>query len=446
MVLANYADFDVWVGGVIEWVPTVRLLNGDDGIIELLRAYNGLDVIPLYFEEKQGPLLQDLPITNEPEYAYEAHPELGQTSENPPSPSQTPENPLEPEYAPENPTETEQTPESPHEPEQIDGNFPENPPIEGLSDEGGDDSDSGGSDSSASQCPSWMLEDLEGPPDDDIFESRPDGHARKLFKIMRVFLREQKKKRRVEREQREQKEKTIRESGWFSDDGEEDEFVSLRGSDDEGDGFPVWNDRMDGGDVDLQVGMKFATREKYRDVLRDWAVRRGSHTCAHKTENRQANYKHIGRKIEHIIRDNPNEGLEPLKNKIRRDIQIDCSLHKVYRAKRYTQQLVKGNIKKQYERLYDYCATVEKHNPRSTLVLTVDRSLTPPVLQRMYYCLNGLREGFLEGCRPIIGLDGCFLKGPYKGQLLSAVGRDGNDNIYPIAIAYVEIEKFDTWE
>ncbi|KAL0423311.1 UNVERIFIED_CONTAM: hypothetical protein Sradi_0865900, partial [Sesamum radiatum] len=61
-------------------------------------------------------------------------------------------------------------------------------------------------------------------------------------------------------------------------------------------------------------------------------------------------------------------------------------------------------------------------------------------------CLNGPREGFLEGCRPIIGLDGCFLKGLYKGQLLSTIGRDGNDNIHPIAIAYVEIEKFDIWE
>lgn len=33
-----------------------------------------------------------------------------------------------------------------------------------------------------------------------------------------------------------------------------------------------------------------------------------------------------------------------------------------------------------------------------------------------------LREGFKRGCRPFIGIDGCHLKGPYKGVLLSAVG------------------------
>ncbi|KAL3502854.1 hypothetical protein ACH5RR_037303 [Cinchona calisaya] len=46
---------------------------------------------------------------------------------------------------------------------------------------------------------------------------------------------------------------------------------------------------------------------------------------------------------------------------------------------------------------------------------------------------------------PIIGLDRCFLKGPFGGQLLSTIGRDGNDNIYPIALAVVEAEMYDSW-
>ncbi|KAK4387796.1 hypothetical protein Sango_2386200 [Sesamum angolense] len=33
-----------------------------------------------------------------------------------------------------------------------------------------------------------------------------------------------------------------------------------------------------------------------------------------------------------------------------------------------------------------------------------------------------------------------------QGQLLAAIGRDPNDNIYPIAVAYVEVEKYDSWE
>jgi hypothetical protein len=50
-----------------------------------------------------------------------------------------------------------------------------------------------------------------------------------------------------------------------------------------------------------------------------------------------------------------------------------------------------------------------------------------------------------SGCRPIIGLDGCHLKGVYGGQLLSAVGRAGNDNLFPIAMAVVEAKTKDSW-
>ncbi|KAK4386034.1 hypothetical protein Sango_2474000 [Sesamum angolense] len=53
--------------------------------------------------------------------------------------------------------------------------------------------------------------------------------------------------------------------------------------------------------------------------------------------------------------------------------------------------------------------------------------------------------GFMEGCRPIIGLDGYFLKTVYGGQLLVAVGRDGNDNMFPIAIFVLQVENRDTW-
>ncbi|KAL0001478.1 hypothetical protein SO802_015259, partial [Lithocarpus litseifolius] len=47
--------------------------------------------------------------------------------------------------------------------------------------------------------------------------------------------------------------------------------------------------------------------------------------------------------------------------------------------------------------------------------------------------------------RPFIGVDGCHLKGEYPGQILIAVGKDGNNGIYPIAFAVVETETKDSW-
>ena len=65
--------------------------------------------------------------------------------------------------------------------------------------------------------------------------------------------------------------------------------------------------------------------------------------------------------------------------------------------------------------------------------------------RRLYICFDSLARGFLEGCRKFIGLDGCFLKTETKGQLLSAVGKDRNNQMFPIAWAVVEGENQTSW-
>lgn len=41
--------------------------------------------------------------------------------------------------------------------------------------------------------------------------------------------------------------------------------------------------------------------------------------------------------------------------------------------------------------------------------------------------------------------DSCFLKDPWDGQLFCAVGRDANDQMYPVAWSVSQIEKKETW-
>ena len=38
--------------------------------------------------------------------------------------------------------------------------------------------------------------------------------------------------------------------------------------------------------------------------------------------------------------------------------------------------------------------------------------------ERLYICFNACKTGFLSGCKPVVGLDGCHLRGPHKGVLL----------------------------
>jgi phosphomannomutase len=55
-----------------------------------------------------------------------------------------------------------------------------------------------------------------------------------------------------------------------------------------------------------------------------------------------------------------------------------------------------------------------------------------------------MKNGFKERCMPVVGVDAYFLKGHHKGQLMVVVGRDANNNMYPIAMAVVEAKTKDS--
>ncbi|XP_027099718.2 uncharacterized protein [Coffea arabica] len=242
---------------------------------------------------------------------------------------------------------------------------------------------------------------------------------------------------------------------------------------------------------ELKVGQKFTNFRVFRSVLCEWLVRegyevtwvknyskkirancakgcsrriratpiqdesafqikslKGEHVCAREYQNKHATATYLSSKYQDKIRDNPKIELMGLKNDIRRDLMINVSIAKVGRAKRKAKDMMLGTDMEQYQKLWSYAATVRDTNAGSTIKIQIDKAPdgSTGIFQRLYYCLHACKQGFLDGCRPIIGLDGCFLKTAFGGQLLSALGRDGNDNMVPIAIAVVEVERYDSWK
>ena len=63
----------------------------------------------------------------------------------------------------------------------------------------------------------------------------------------------------------------------------------------------------------------------------------------------------------------------------------------------------------------------------------------------MYIGYKMLKNGFMQVCRNIIGLDGTFLKGITHGALLVAVGKDYNNMMFPIVWAVVGGENQQPW-
>nr|GEV48523.1 hypothetical protein CTI12_AA159120 [Tanacetum cinerariifolium] len=56
-----------------------------------------------------------------------------------------------------------------------------------------------------------------------------------------------------------------------------------------------------------------------------------------------------------------------------------------------------------------------------------------------------MKDGWIAGYRKVIGLDGCFLKGTIKGEFLTTMGRDANNQIFSIAWAVVNVKNKDNW-
>ncbi|KAA0061903.1 MuDRA-like transposase [Cucumis melo var. makuwa] len=66
------------------------------------------------------------------------------------------------------------------------------------------------------------------------------------------------------------------------------------------------------------------------------------------------------------------------------------------------------------------------------------------LLRRYGEALKFTNPGFLNCIRPVIVMDGTFLKNKYRGQLIVAVCLDGNNQIYPLAFGVVDRETDDS--
>ncbi|GKD60095.1 hypothetical protein Tco_1297604, partial [Tanacetum coccineum] len=77
---------------------------------------------------------------------------------------------------------------------------------------------------------------------------------------------------------------------------------------------------------------------------------------------------------------------------------------------------------------------------KSRIINSEDPEDTARFFQRIYICREATKQGFMTGMGDLLGLDGAFMKGPFPGQLLTAISLDPNNGIYPMAYGITEAE------
>ncbi|XP_071676965.1 uncharacterized protein [Lolium perenne] len=173
------------------------------------------------------------------------------------------------------------------------------------------------------------------------------------------------------------------------------------------------------------------------------------HTCGTSGEHCKVTGKWVAKVCESSIRIDLRTGVEAVMETTKEKYGVDVKKMMAYRAKKKAVQVVIGDQIEQYRRLRDYLQTVIDTNPGSRYIVTTKMLLEHPSknprFHGLFYCLGASIEGFLKGCRPFFGLDGCFVKLTTGQQILCATGRDGNNNLFPIAFGLVYKEETASW-
>ena len=174
---------------------------------------------------------------------------------------------------------------------------------------------------------------------------------------------------------------------------------------------------------------------------------KGSHSmCPRLAENKEATSRWVASVLGNFIRSNRNGKAKLFKNELQERFAVKVDSQTIYRAKRIVLETLKLNHIQAYAKLKRYGNAILTMNPMSDVKVEMDPNvLDIPTFFRFYLSFDACKKGFVKGCRPLIGIDGCHLSGKFGGVLLSATALDGDNNILPIAICICESENFESW-
>ncbi|CAH9124769.1 unnamed protein product [Cuscuta epithymum] len=122
---------------------------------------------------------------------------------------------------------------------------------------------------------------------------------------------------------------------------------------------------------------------------------------------------------------------------------LNISYWQAWNARLMALEELHGNYEKSYTQVPELCRQILASNPDSLVECKYDSENKFQYLCVAFRCSM---EGWRTGCRPLVGLDGCFLKGKYRGVCLTAISMDGNNGLFPLAVFICIKEDGENWD
>ncbi|CAA0806673.1 Unknown protein, partial [Striga hermonthica] len=166
------------------------------------------------------------------------------------------------------------------------------------------------------------------------------------------------------------------------------------------------------------------------------------HKCHRNIHTRQVTSEWLAEVFLEKFRKNPNMSITQMEEAISEKYAVQPTKWKLYRGKWRALEMLRGSVVGHYASLRSYMAELLRVDRDGRFEFLLGEETT---FRGFYVGFSALRKGFISGCRPILGFDGCFLKTFIGGALLCATAKDGNNQIYPVAWAVVEAENEEFW-
>ncbi|XP_047310291.1 uncharacterized protein LOC124913899 [Impatiens glandulifera] len=136
-----------------------------------------------------------------------------------------------------------------------------------------------------------------------------------------------------------------------------------------------------------------------------------------------------------------------ISNQILAMYRYHVSYKKAWLAKQKTISEVYGDWTTSYSKLPKFLSALMHFNPGTSVLSEVVVDVTKlhtSVFKRVWWVFKPIVNGW-KHARPVINIDGTFLKGRYNGKLLISMGSDYNNHQYPLAYAIVNEETTANW-
>ncbi|KAG6432065.1 hypothetical protein SASPL_103638 [Salvia splendens] len=169
------------------------------------------------------------------------------------------------------------------------------------------------------------------------------------------------------------------------------------------------------------------------------------HTCegVQNLHHQQASVGWVARSMEARIRDNPQYKPKEILQDIRDQHGVAVSYMQAWRGKERSMAALHGTYEEGFKLLPAYCEQIRKTNPGS--IASVVATGQENSFQRLFVSYRAAIYGFINACRPLLELDRVHLKGKYLGTLFCAAAIDADDQLFPLAIAVVNVESDENW-